>query len=431
MTQKALSLLFTTWEGGGSVTPALEAARRMIARGHDVRVMSDEANRPETEAAGARFVPWTRAPNRPDRSRETEILQDWKAPPGPDGMIAAIETIFCGPALAYAEDVAVELRREPADLAVCNDLLFGTMVGCEALGQPFVVLAPNVSLAPLPGAPPMGPGFTPARDEAERAMHAEAAQRVVGMFDVGLASLNAARAAFGLAPLAHVFDQYEAAGATLLATARAFDFPVDVMPPKVRYVGPLIGHVGWARPWASPFPADDVRPLVAVSFSTTFQNHGAVLQRVIDALGTLPVRAAVTLGGIIRPEELNAPANVALLHSAPHDALMRAAAAVVCHGGHGTVIRALAHGRPQLVIPHGRDQNDNAARIAWRGAGLTLDPTADTAAIRAALVRLLEEPALAETARTLGAAVAAEAAAPTLVEALEAAAQPARMLEKC
>ncbi len=39
--------LFTTWEGGGSVTPALTVVRKLVARGHRVRVMSDRCNRPE------------------------------------------------------------------------------------------------------------------------------------------------------------------------------------------------------------------------------------------------------------------------------------------------------------------------------------------------------------------------------------------------
>ena len=31
------------------------------------------------------------------------------------------------------------------------------------------------------------------------------------------------------------------------------------------------------------------------------------------------------------------------------------------HGGHGTVVRALAAGVSLVVLPHGRDQADNAA----------------------------------------------------------------------
>src|SRR5690348_18232289 len=71
--------LFTTWEGGGNVTPALEAVRRLVARGHDVRVLSEACNRPESEAAGARFRAWGRAPSRADRSPESQTCRDWAA----------------------------------------------------------------------------------------------------------------------------------------------------------------------------------------------------------------------------------------------------------------------------------------------------------------------------------------------------------------
>ena len=45
---------------------------------------------------------------------------------------------------------------------------------------------------------------------------------------------------------------------------------------------------------------------------------------------------------------------------------------VVCHGGHGTVCRALAAGAPVLCCPAVGDMAENAARVAWAGAGLML-----------------------------------------------------------
>jgi len=48
-----LNYLFTTWEGGGNLAPAMEAARKLVARGHRVRVMSEECDRAEAEAVGA------------------------------------------------------------------------------------------------------------------------------------------------------------------------------------------------------------------------------------------------------------------------------------------------------------------------------------------------------------------------------------------
>jgi MGT family glycosyltransferase len=413
------SFLFATWEGGGCVAPALTVAKKLIDRGHRVRVMSDACNRPEADAAGARFIAWSWAPSRATRTPETEILRDWAYDNPPAAFIHAVQEIWGGPSQAYAEDVIEELEREPADLVVASEMLFGVAAACEATGQPFVYLTANISLFPIPGIPPLGPGLPPALTDAERAMHAANAAGLVQIFDSALPALNGARQALGLAPLAHTLDQGKAARATLLGTARAFDFPPESLPPDVRCVGPQLGEPAWAKAWTAPFPAEDRRPLVLVGFSTTFQNHAAVLQRVIDAAADLPVRLLVTLGGSIPPEALTPGANARLAESAPHDAVMAEAALVVTHGGHGTVVRALSHRRPMLLIPHGRDQNDNAIRVTHRGAGLSLPPTADTADIRAALERLLTDPSFAEAARRLGDAVAHEAAESPVVEVLE------------
>jgi MGT family glycosyltransferase len=222
--------------------------------------------------------------------------------------------------------------------------------------------------------------------------------------------------------LEHLLDQIRVAEVELLATSRAFDFPSSDLPSHVRYVGPQIGDPHWAVRWNSPWPASDKRPLVAVAFSTTFQNHAGVLQKIIDALAPLPARVLVTLGGAIKVGALKPAANCVLVESAPHSEVMREAAAVVTHGGHGTVMRALLSRAPMLVIPHGRDQNDNAVRITARGAGLSLLPDAPVEEIRAACERLLSDASFRAAARKLGDQVAAEAENSTVVQELEAAA---------
>jgi UDP:flavonoid glycosyltransferase YjiC (YdhE family) len=233
--------------------------------------------------------------------------------------------------------------------------------------------------------------------------------------------VNEARRALGLAPLADVFDQFAAARRLLLATSRAFDFPAERVPDFVRYVGPQLGEPGWAAgAWESPWPADDPRPLALVAFSTTFQDHAAVLQRVLDAVagpagGPRPghARAGARRGRAARAAQRGPAAERAARGGAARG--VRG----VTHGGHGTVMRALAHGVPLLCMPMGRDQADNAVRVAARGAGLTLAPAAPAEEIRAALARLLDEDAFHDAARRLGAAVAAEASSPAVVDELE------------
>lgn len=102
------------------------------------------------------------------------------------------------------------------------------------------------------------------------------------------------------------------------------------------------------------------------------------------------------------------------------------AAAVVHHGGIGTVARTLAAGVPHLTVPMGFDQFDNASRLEALGVGLTLPaPRCTAAAAERALTTLLYGPraaAFASTARTLAsrldASAAARAAACDAIEAL-------------
>jgi MGT family glycosyltransferase len=416
-----MNFLFTTWEGGGNVTPALEAVRKVVERGHRVRVMSEECNRKEAEAVGTTFVAWKRAPSRTDRMPASDRCRDWAQTTPQEGLLSVIRDLWCGPSRGYAEDVVEELKREAADLVVTSEMLMGVMAGCESVGQKYAVLYPSLRLYPMPGLPPFGPGFAPAKNDEERAMHEHVRKMSEELFDSGLPALNAAREAVGLGPLEHLLDQLDSAQVELVATSPAFDFPTDLLPENIRYVGPLLADPRWAKRWQSPWASTDARPLVSVGFSTTFQNHAGVMQKVIDALEPLPVRVLVTLGGSIQADALRAAENCVLVESAPHSEVMREASLVVTHGGHGTVMQALAARVPMLVIPHGRDQADNAIRVTERGAGLSLAPDASVEAIRAACLRLLGEDSFRVAAKTLGDRVAADAANTTVVEELEAA----------
>jgi UDP:flavonoid glycosyltransferase YjiC (YdhE family) len=80
---------------------------------------------------------------------------------------------------------------------------------------------------------------------------------------------------------------------------------------------------------------------------------------------------------------------------------------VVLHGGHGTLMRALAAGCSVVVCPVAGDMNENAARVDWAGVGKRipqrwLGPRA---------VRLAVQGALRPAVRARVAAVARWAAA--------------------
>lgn len=92
----------------------------------------------------------------------------------------------------------------------------------------------------------------------------------------------------------------------------------------------------------------------------------------------------------------------------PQTAVLPHAAAVVSHGGSGTVLATLGFGLPQLCLPYSADQPINARAVAGAGAGLALDVAGlNHAAVAEALTTLLSEPSFTDRARELAAEIAA------------------------
>jgi MGT family glycosyltransferase len=410
--------LFAIIDGGGTVPADTSVIRAMVERGHDVRVLADRVLAPDVEATGAEHIPWERAPQRPNLEPDTEIISD----SGTKTPFQAFERVrdgaLTGPAALFAADVRAELRRRPADVVVANFFVFGAQIAAEAEGVPFAFLVANVLSFPGSGTPPLGPGFKPARGPLGRARDAAINRMMARLFDKGLDQLNAARREHGLEPRASVLENFQYADRLLLMTSRGFEYESFTPPPNVRIVGPRLADPAWAGDWSPP-PGDD--PLVLVGMSSTFMDQAAgALQRVATALGELPVRGLLTTGRAISPGAMDAPANVTVVERAPHSEVLRDASAVVTHGGHGTVIKALAAGLPVVVMPMGRDQLDNAARVEHHGAGLRLKPKASPERIAATVRRVLDEPSFAAGAERMAAAIAADTAEDQAVTELEA-----------
>jgi len=145
-------------------------------------------------------------------------------------------------------------------------------------------------------------------------------------------------------------------------------------------------------------------------------------QRAAEALGRLPVRGLVTTGPAVNPAAIRAPANVSVRRWVRHADVLPSCSAVLTHGGHGTVMKALAAGVPLVVAPLGRDQPDNAARVVHAGAGLWVSKKAGVPALRDAIARTLDEPRYRAAARRMAATLAAERNEALVVDELELAA---------
>ena len=406
-------ILMTTWDGAGTTPPLMSVARALVERGHNVRVLADPTLRSDVEATGAEWTGWTRAPHRTSAGVEGHFVRDWKA--GPAGFAVMRDDLAVGPAAAFAADVRAEIESRRPDVLLTELLLFGPQVAAEAMGVPYAVLNPTINVVPVAGVPPFGQGLMPAVTDDDHERDRIAGEMAMQAWDEALPALNRAREEQGLEPLEHVLDQGRSAALTLVLTSAAFDL-AEGLPPVVKHVGPRLDDPGWAEPWTSP---DGDEPLVLVALSSDFQDQADLLRRIVIALGELPVRGVVTTAKGIDPADVPAPPNVQVVRSAPHAQVLREAAAVVTHCGHGTTIKALAAGVPLVCLPMGRDQLDVAARVVHRGAGVRLDMAAEPGRIAAAIDEVLTEPAYRRAAEGIAAAIAAETASDRAIEEIE------------
>ena len=195
---------------------------------------------------------------------------------------------------------------------------------------------------------------------------------------------------------------------------------LDICPPSLRPDGPppyaatrpLRPSAGEPSAGAVPEPVAALlaspRPLVYFTLGTVTNGTDGELATGIAALRDLGMNVVVTTGPGVDPADLgDLPPHVAVAGFVPQAAVLARADLLVSQCGAGTLLGALCHGVPQVCLPRGTDQPQNAACVAAAGAGVVVDP-ADFAVdtIRAAAERVRDDPSYAAAARRLQAEIA-------------------------
>ena len=267
-----------------------------------------------------------------------------------------------------AADLLALAAAWPFDLVVRDTNELGGCLAAERLGVPHAVVE---VVAPWPG------------DGAEAPL---------------AAPLAGHRAALGLPP------------DPALAMLRRY-LHLSARPPSFRlappgptdhaYRAPLFDRAGAGA--APGWAAGPLAPPVVYATLGTVVNRAvpglfaAILAGTRAAAGTL----VLTVGPDGDPAALGPqPAHVHVERYVPQTDLLPRCDLVVTHGGSGTLLAALAHGLPAVVIPIAADQPRNAERVAALGLGRVVGPEARTAAAIGAAVRaVLGDPAYRARAR--------------------------------
>lgn len=134
--------------------------------------------------------------------------------------------------------------------------------------------------------------------------------------------------------------------------------PLD--PARFQY---LEGCVRSEQPYSIPaFPVNAGKPLVYVSFGSLGCGDIKTLQRLIDALGRLPIRALVNVGSGLDSYS-SVPPNVLLDKWFPQPSVIPQVDAVIHHGGNNTFTECLYFAKPAIIMPYVWDGHDNATRV--------------------------------------------------------------------
>ena len=384
--KKQENVLFVTIDGGGNLPPVLVLAKDMSERGYRVSVLSEPCMEDLIRDLGYNFISFQKYFTRKDRKED--IFKDWNVSPVNNPVL---KNIVFGPSKVVAEETMEAIRLTDARLLVADILLPTALIASEASQIPGVIAFHMPEYFPGPNRPPGMFGLKPAKGSAGRFRDKIFSHLFNLKLKGFLSSINETRTSFNLQPLEQTSDLVHGADLRLIQTIERFDFPIEPRPSNVRYIGPGLQYPDWTSTWSNPWNAEDPRPLVVISLSSTFQNQHAAIQSALDALKDQDIRGLVTLGPALEKERFTVPGNVIIVDSAPHSSVFPLASLVITHAGHGTIMRALSHGLPLICLPMGRDQNDNAVKVQHHGCGISLSAKASPDRIRNAVQQILAD----------------------------------------
>lgn len=419
-------IVFATVGSLGDLFPFLAVGQALAERGHRVTVATHPVHRGAIGRAGLAFADASGMPEPDDREAFTaKAFHPWRGP-------AFVVRDFAAADVRASYEKLAPLCAD-ADVLVTSTLAFaGQILGetLEAAGRLrwlSAVLAPASFLSaydmPATGLAALDRFFraTPARGRQLQRL----SRRVTRGWT---APVRAFRRELGLPPESPRGDPFHrgqfAPGGTLALFPAALGQPQPDWPACTQQCG----FARYAQPDAlDPALAEFLHagppPLVFSLGSTAVHANAAFLRESLAAAVALGRRAVLFTGSATMRERLppNLPSGIICVEYAAHAAVFPHAAVVVHHGGVGTSAEALHAGVPSLVVPHGFDQHDNAARLQRLGVAEVLPATRYRAGRAAHLLYALAAPPVGVRAGAIAATLLAQDGAARAADVIDAA----------
>jgi UDP:flavonoid glycosyltransferase YjiC (YdhE family) len=385
----------------GHAFPMIALGRALAERGHEVTLQTWRRWQQDVEDQGLAFAP---AP-------EYQVF--------PSGGAGSPDLELYEAVVQAATDTLPLVRQLQPHAVVADVLTLAPALAAEIDDRPCATLIPHVYPDGQADFPIYSLGARLPRTALGRSVWRHAQLPVRKGLERGRVELNRTRVSLGLPALPFVHGGISRRLA-LVATLPQLEYP-RAWPAHAHVVGPLM----WEPPAADvQLPPGD-EPLVLIAPSTAHDAQHTLLRAALRGLADAPVRVLATYNHRLPSRPLPVPENARVVDWVSYARTMPQCDVVVCHAGHGTLVRALCCGCAVVACPAVGDMNENAARLDWAGAGVRVPRRFLTPRVLAlAVERALGEPSIRARARELAAWAsrhdAGEAAA-LLVEELAAA----------
>ena len=372
MSRNPLRCIVAAFGDPGHVFPAVSLARSLSSRGHEVLVETWPQWQDAVEAAGLTF----------QSADQYQVF-----PPPRSG----------SPGAGRAAVALMPLLEEFRPDVVVNDILtVAPALAAEKYGCRWATLVPHVFPIQDSGMPFFSVGALPPRTEVGRRVWGLTDRLLEYGLSRGREDLNAQRKVAGL-PATDRFHGGMSPVLAMVATYPQLEYPRD-WPDRVHVTGPMpfeIPHKDISLP-----PGDD--PLVLVAPSTSQDPDNRLVRSALAAMADEAVRVVATTNRVVPSRPIEVPPNAVLADWLSYSQVMPRASLVICHGGHGTVARALSDGVPVLTCPAAGDMNETAARITWAGVGLSIRwSLTGPHSLRWAVAEILADPSFREKAEAI------------------------------
>jgi UDP:flavonoid glycosyltransferase YjiC (YdhE family) len=376
--ERPLRLLLGAFGDPGHAFPLIALGGTLAARGHDVVLQTWSRWADDVRAAGMRF----------EAAPEYHVFPTLERPLKPYEAVAR--------ATAHTRPLVADLR---PDAVVADILTLAPALAAELEGVPVATVIPHLDPRTAPGWPPFSLGARLPRTPVGRGLWGALSRVTDAGLEHGRRELNETRRRLGLPALDRVHGGISRELA-LVATFPALEYPRAVALPATYTVGPLLWEPSAADVELPPGDS----PLVLVAPSTSQDPSHRLLRATLRGLADAPVRVLAAWNRRPLTEPIDVPDNARLVDWLSYARTMPRCDVVVCHGGHGTLARALASGCAVVLVPAAGDMNENAARIDWAGVGVRVPRRlCAPRPVRLAVERALCEPRMRERAGELAA----------------------------